>query len=204
MLRKCMITFVLCALSLCVTTTAFAASVDRGAKGDQVQYVQNLLVTQGYLTSSADGIFGNDTEYAVRVFQKEKGLDVDGRVGPATLAALEKNAEKFASYKSDIINHEGVPFKYSKIIDMGASAYSSQDPGNSKYTASGNLLKHGYVSVDPDVIALGTKLYIEGYGYAVADDIGGTIQGNRIDLAMDTRAEALQFGRKSVKVYILK
>ncbi len=41
-------------------------------------------------------MFGNNTEYAVRVFQKEKGLDVDGRVGPATLAALEKNHNKFA------------------------------------------------------------------------------------------------------------
>ena len=76
-------------------------------------------------------------------------------------------------------------------------------PGNGKYTATGSRLRKGLVSVDPKLIPLGTRLYIEGYGYAVADDVGGAIKGHRIDLAFDSRAEALQFGRQSVKVYIL-
>ena len=86
---------------------------------------------------------------------------------------------------------------------MSASAYSAEDPGNTAYTARGNLLRRGYVSVDPDVIPLGTKLYIEGYGYAVADDTGGAIVGNRIDLAMDSHGEAINFGLRTVKVYVL-
>ena len=57
--------------------------------------------------------------------------------------------------------------------------------------------------MDPRIIPLGTKMFIEGYGYAVADDVGGAIKGSRIDLAFNSRAEALQFGRQTVKVYIL-
>ena len=70
--------------------------------------------------------------------------------------------------------------------------------------------QRGVVAVDPSVIPLGTKLYIEAedgswrYGYAVAGDTGGNIRGNRIDLFFDSRAEALQFGRKQARVYVLK
>jgi len=54
--------------------------------------------------------------------------------------------------------------------------------------------------VDPEVIHLGTKLYIEDYGYAVAADTGSAIQGYRIDLYMGSEDQALQWGRKTVKV----
>ena len=53
------------------------------------------------------------------------------------------------------------------------------------------------------MIPLGTRLYIEGYGEAIADDTGGAIVGNRIDLGMDSRDEALDFGRQDVVVHIL-
>ena len=69
--------------------------------------------------------------------------------------------------------------------------------------ANGHRLQRGMVAVDPDVIPLGTQLYIEGYGYAVADDTGGAIVGNRIDLAMDSTSEAENFGRRDVVVYVL-
>ena len=86
---------------------------------------------------------------------------------------------------------------------MEATAYTADDPGNSGYTAGGHRLTRGLVSVDPNVIPLGTRLYIEGYGEAVADDTGGAIVGDRIDLGMDDRSEALNFGRRSVVVHIL-
>ena len=53
-------------------------------------------------------------------------------------------------------------------------------------------------------IRLGTKLYVEGYGDAIAGDTGGAIKGNRIDLFMPTRSEALRFGRQKVKVRIVE
>lgn len=59
------------------------------------------------------------------------------------------------------------------------------------------------VAVDPRIIPLGSRLYIDGYGFAVAADTGGMIKGNRIDLLMDTHQSALKFGRKQLQVYLL-
>jgi len=64
-------------------------------------------------------------------------------------------------------------------------------------------LKRGIAAVDPNVIPMGTKLYIEGYGEAIAADQGGVIKGDRIDLFFDSHQEALDWGIKTVKVTIL-
>lgn len=69
--------------------------------------------------------------------------------------------------------------------------------------ATGLKIGHGLVAVDPKVIPLGTRLYIEGYGYAVAGDTGGAIKGMRIDLGHDTRSGAMRVGRRTVIVHIL-
>ena len=70
-------------------------------------------------------------------------------------------------------------------------------------TAIGIAAERGVVAVDPSVIRLGSHLYIEGYGYAIAGDTGGNIQGRRIDLCYNTYSEAMQFGRRPVRVFIL-
>lgn len=94
-----------------------------------------------------------------------------------------------------------------KVIVMQATAY---DPSAGTKTAMGTRARVGAVAVDPRVIPLGTKLYIESmdgfptYGYAVAEDTGGAIKGNRIDLFYNSNAEANRFGRRNVKVYVLE
>jgi len=91
---------------------------------------------------------------------------------------------------------------------MHASAY---DPGPRScgssadgYTATGMKAGYGVVAVDPKYIPLGTRLFIEGYGFAVAGDVGRAIKGHRIDLGFDTYRAAKQFGRRRVQVHILK
>ncbi len=87
---------------------------------------------------------------------------------------------------------------YSKAYTMSASAYCING-----YTASGTQTHYGTVAVDPNVIPLGTRLYIPGYGYAVAEDTGGAIKGNKIDVWVPSYDEAIQFGRRDVTVYVL-
>jgi 3D (Asp-Asp-Asp) domain-containing protein len=70
-------------------------------------------------------------------------------------------------------------------------------------TAIGLAAQRGVVAVDPSVIPLGSRVYVEGYGYAIAGDTGGAIQGMRIDLCFNTYDEAIHFGRQTVKVYII-
>lgn len=95
------------------------------------------------------------------------------------------------------------------VLYMEATAYN-WDCGSCSgtgRTATGYNVKanpDGVIAVDPSVIPLGTKVYVEGYGYAVARDTGGAIQGNKIDLHMRTIEEARQFGRQRVKVEIIE
>ncbi len=89
-------------------------------------------------------------------------------------------------------------------LSMVATAYTAQCSGCSGTTAIGVHAGHGIVAVDPRVIPLGTKLYIPGYGKALAGDTGGAIRGNRIDLGFNSWGDAMQFGRRAIVVYILK
>lgn len=91
-----------------------------------------------------------------------------------------------------------------ETLDMVATAYTAGCYGCSGITAIGRPAGHGIVAVDPRVIPLGTHLYIPGYGYAIAGDTGGAIQGNRIDLGFDSYADAIRFGRREVTVYRLR
>jgi len=90
---------------------------------------------------------------------------------------------------------------------LKATAYDAGYESNGRWTghpsALGLPLRHGIVAVDPEVIPLGTRLYVEGYGYALAADTGSAIKGDRIDLFMADRDEALAFGVRQVRVYLL-
>ena len=95
-----------------------------------------------------------------------------------------------------------------KTITLPATAYypGPEDtwPYTAGYTASGLKAGYGVVAVDPRFIRMKMPIYVEGYGYAIAADKGGAIKGNKIDLCFDTYEEAVRFGRKNVKVYLLR
>lgn len=105
----------------------------------------------------------------------------------------------------------GRALSYSKVMNMVSTAYSHApyDPtGGGSITASGIKVRRdangtSTVAVDPSVIPLGTKLFVEGYGYAIAADTGGAIKGNKIDLYFAPGGEFKSWGKKTVKVYVL-
>lgn len=87
---------------------------------------------------------------------------------------------------------------------MLATAYTADSAGGDGMTAIGRRAGFGIVAVDPRIIPLGTRLFIPGYGFAIAGDTGGDIVGHRIDLGFDTQRDAMLFGRRSITVYRLK
>jgi len=99
-----------------------------------------------------------------------------------------------------VISRGGRDYKPVKEIPMEVTAYTH----TGSVTATGTVPAKGTVAVDPRVIPLGTRLYIEGYGFGVARDTGGEIKGNRLDVFFETREKALKWGRKEVKVTILR
>jgi len=92
---------------------------------------------------------------------------------------------------------------YNYALNVRATAYTPLDPGCNGITATGTQARYGVLAVDPNVIPYGTRVYIPGYGYAVAEDCGGAIKGNRVDVCYETKQEARNWGVKNVTIYIL-
>lgn len=88
----------------------------------------------------------------------------------------------------------------SRTLNVEATAYTYT--GNN--TATGVKPREGLIAVDPKVIAMGSHVYVEGYGYAIAADTGGAIKGNRIDVFFGTLSQCIDWGRKPVQIHVLK
>lgn len=114
-------------------------------------------------------------------------------------------------------NSRGDLVRYSKVMNMKATSYTSSFVDTGKHpdhpafgiTYTGMKAREGVIAVDPKVIPLGTKVYVEvpgaapDYGFAIAADIGSAIKGNLIDLYFDTSDQVRKWGRRNVVVYIL-
>lgn len=107
------------------------------------------------------------------------------------------------------VSRGGSIMSYSRVFEARATAYWAINGVGKTYTASGRKAvwnPDGYstIAVDPKVIPYGTKLFVQGYGFAIAADTGTAIKGNKIDVYFNTYRQACDWGAKYVKVYILK
>lgn len=161
-----------------------------GSKGQKVEEVQAMLSKLNYYDGDIDGEYGTGTQIAVKKFQKKNRKPQTGQVTWSIYNLMSKQS--------------GLDFgRFRKIWTMESTGYSPQDPGVTGITYSGIPMRRGVVAVDPVLIPLGTRMYIMGYGEGYACDIGSAIKGNKIDLAFDNRGQALEWGRRRVRVYIL-
>lgn len=164
--------------------------ISLGERGMKVARLQNHLILHGFVVESSDGIFGESTQKQLIAFQRFKKLKQTGVCDDAVWDALDEEP----------VFHG----KYTKKLTMHTTAYTPYDGGGGGHTALGNIAGKGHAAVDPDVIPLGTIIFIEGYGYAIADDIGGAISGNVIDVGVDTLDQAYAWGTKDATVYIVE
>ena len=161
-----------------------------GDSGGKVARLQNLLTLHGFALGSMDGVFGSSTETQLRAFQRYRGIKETGVADDVVWECLE-DEPKFQG-------------KYKKKMTMHTTAYTPYDGGGQGHTALGNIAGKGHAAVDPDVIPLGSLIFIEGYGYALADDIGGAIQGDIVDVGVETLEQAYQWGSRDVTVYVVE
>lgn len=145
--------------------------------------------------------------YDLEKYEAEPGLDtkihenLDIKISKVKTSAERK--EEAARQQEEHVQTSRGAQRYSAAYTMEATAYIASDGNGDGITATGLVAQHGVVAVDPSVIPLGTRLYIPGYGEAIAADTGGAINGDRIDLCMNSYGEAMQFGRRYVTVYVL-
>ena len=131
--------------------------------------------------------------------------DVDDMKGIAEGEAVEE--PEFIDEVEEVnpvSGFSGDAAEYASVMAMEATAYLPTDGNGACITAMGIPATYGVAAVDPSVIPLGSRLYIPGYGEAIAADTGGAIYGYKIDLCMESYNQAMDFGRKTVTVYVLK
>jgi 3D (Asp-Asp-Asp) domain-containing protein len=143
---------------------------------------------------------------------------INGLVRKKALVHYENGIEKSRQVISEIVLREMKPEVLSigvkdtimltsrnlemhkEVLNLEATAYTHT--GNTTYT--GVYPQVGTIAVDPKIIPLGTRMWVENYGYGIAQDTGGLIKGHIIDLFMDTEQECWDWGRRNVKVFILE
>ncbi len=143
----------------------------------------------------------------------EDGIEIDKALLSAevTVAPQDKIIE-YGTATGIAAGSHSVNFEYDYVIECLATAYDPSPEENGGYggqSATGIPLQKGVIAVDPRVIPLGSRVYVEAidgswsYGYAVAADTGGAIKGNRVDLLYLTKSECYEFGRRKCRVYVL-
>jgi len=149
-----------------------------------------------------DGVNGEITEtYQVSYWQDEivtKDLIKSGRTEP-----IEKIIEKGTRKNIRTQNTPDGQITYYDVLRMRSTSYDDECKGCTGKTYLGTEVTKGVCAVDPKVIPLRSRLYIEGYGFCKAEDIGGSVKGNIIDLGFEDAGE-VNWGTRTVTVYILE
>ncbi|MDR0405710.1 MAG: G5 domain-containing protein [Clostridiales bacterium] len=157
--------------------------------------------SEGRVEQTYDVYYENDKEVSRSLVKSSVLVAATDKVIEYGAPAAPKTA---VVYNSGTVVSRGGEIRYKAVLSCSASAYSIQGR-----TATGVSTRAGVVAVDPSVIPLGSRLYIEApdgswtYGSAVAADTGGSIKGNKVDLFMESLQDAKKFGRRKATVYIL-
>lgn len=166
-----------------------------------------------YKVKNGDTLWKIATKHKVSVNQLKSwnGLKKD-LIKPNQVLKVSKPTVKKATKAKAATNKKQTTAKKTskkpayKTMTVKATAYTAGCKGCSGITATGINLKKNpnakVISVDPKQIPLGSKVWVEGYGEAIAGDTGGAMKGNKIDLHMPTKKKALNWGVRTVKIKV--
>jgi uncharacterized protein YabE (DUF348 family) len=149
----------------------------------------------------SEGVNG-EKEITYQVIYKD-GVETSRNIKSAKTILEPKNKIVVKGTGQVYASRSGVSITYKKKLSCIATAYSNDSntaTGRKPVRNEGDL---STIAVDPSVIPLGSKVYVEGYGYAIAADTGGAIKGNIIDLYLDSSSECFNWGRRPVDVLIV-
>lgn len=180
-----------------------------------IQPKQTIIINDIYIVEADDTIESVAKEFDVKVKEIKEWNDLNSstilegqELVIKGLHAEEKDNKKETKKESTTKqSNESKKNAEGKTISVLATAYTAKCDGCSGITSTGVDLNSNpnakIIAVDPNVIPLGSKVYVEGYGHAVAADTGGAIKGNKIDLHVPTKQEAFSWGVRNVEVTIL-
>ena len=198
--------------TLCQTyTTTIPHEVTRCSDGTLPQGTEEVLTEgqDGELLCTAEITYVNGEEASRRVLtQTVTRMPTTEIVGVGAGPVAEKsNAPVIGDGYITLPTGEVLTYTYSDTVR--ATAYTHTDAGCDAFTATGTVVHWGTVAVDPRYIPYGTRMFIMAsdgsyvYGIATAEDCGGDIKGDRMDLYMPTYEQCREFGRRRCTLYFL-
>ena len=173
-------------------------------KGDEKVVTEGV---DGVMTHTATVTYFNGQEVSREVLSSEETVAPVNQV--IAQGTFEAEKGKLTIKDGVIVTPEGEIYTYKNTMKVKATAYTHTDAGCDMITATGTTVHWGTVAVDPRVIPYGTKMFIVSndgkfvYGLSAAEDCGGSIKGNRVDLYMPTTSQCFQFGVRNCTIYIL-
>lgn len=142
-------------------------------------------------TSTIDNIMNDFSIYNKKIEEQK-----------VTETSNEVNAEDNVNTKT-VAETEEASTSYKATYKMEATAYAGDTITATGVAPVRNPNGLSTIAVDPSIIPLGSKVYIPGYGEAIAEDTGGAIKGHRIDLFLNSENECINWGRRNVTLYVL-
>ena len=163
----------------------------------------NLIIYDGLNENVRNTLPATDTPNS----SNDKSVNVPVEASSHSLESTSESANTTTNEANTVIEASKSEDEGTKQITVKATAYTASCEGCSGTTATGVDLNANpdakVIAVDPSVIPLGSKVYVEGYGVATAADTGGAIKGNRIDVFLPSEQDAINWGNKQVRVKIL-
>lgn len=167
----------------------------------ETEYVDDFSIPFGQTVIRSEGQPGR-AMVMHKVNKSADGTTITQEIGSRVIVPPEKKIVAKGAALS-VQTPEGYK-RYKKKMLVEASAYTVSGGSGSGRTSIGLVPYEGIVAVDPRVIPYYTKMYIPGYGIAMAGDTGGSIVGNKVDLFMSDWHKAIQWGRRDIEIYILE
>ena len=209
-------------LNLAITSIVTKEEVYNETIAFETEYVDDDNMKKGAEKVKTEGQNGekvvtasvtyvNGIETKREVLNEEVTTEV---VNEVIAVGTGKNVKTYGNGSVVIANgtitlENGKVLSYSGTRTVTATAYTHTDAGCTTKTSTGTTVRWGTVAVDPRYIPYGTKMFIVSndgsmiYGEAVAEDCGGAIKRDKIDLYMPTRSQCLSFGRRTCTIYFL-
>ncbi|MFB4162976.1 LysM peptidoglycan-binding domain-containing protein [Alteribacillus sp. JSM 102045] len=164
--------------------------------------------SSAYTVKSGDTLYKIATKHDISVSELKSWNNLSSNTIHPNQELTVTGSASVSSSSSEKNTNQQSEQKADREMTFSSTAYTANCSGCSGVTATGINLKSNpdkkVIAVDPDVIPLGTEVYVEGYGTAVAGDTGGAVKGDKIDVFFSDRSEALQWGRKKINIKILQ
>ncbi len=161
------------------------------------EYIETNMLPPGMSQVKENGINGLERQ-VIKISKVGTGVNQEiiylDLQAPKAMVIEQNTSKPIHAEKFDLSN-----LTIAKTYQMEATAYTY----TGDLTATGVAPRVGLIAVDPRVIPLGSRVYIEGYGYAIAADTGGDIKGNKVDIFLESERESVNWGRRPVKLYLL-